>query len=566
MEIRKGGDFEKTASDFNISPVIARLIRNRDILSKQETEEYLNGDLHHLLMPSLMKDIEKAADILLQKIRENKKIRIIGDYDIDGVCSAFLLKQVIKDCEGSVDSTLPHRMKDGYGLNQNLIINAQSDGIDTIITCDNGISAIEPIAYAKELGMTVIITDHHEIPFQDSLEKREYLLPDADAIVNPKQEDCPYPFKGLCGAGVVFKLMQVLYQKVSMEGREREYLDIVAFATIGDVMELRGENRILVKLGLKQLLHTKNIGMKALIKACGLEEKSVMTPYYVGFILGPCLNATGRLESAMKALALLEEEEEKQAGILALELKLINDQRKEMTEDHLSQAIAIVDSGIYDNDKVLVVYLKDCHESLAGIIAGRLRERYQKPVFVLTKGEESVKGSGRSIEAYSMYEEMTKCKDLFLRYGGHKMAAGLSIVEENVEQFRQQLNKNAALTEDDLQEKVMIDMALPFSMITESLIEEFSLLEPCGTGNRRAQFATRGVTFEQGKTVGRNGNVYKCMVKDQSGRNLEGIYFGDIGEFRDYISKKPIVNITFYPEINEYLNKRTIQITIQKYQ
>jgi single-stranded-DNA-specific exonuclease len=491
---------------------------------------------------------------------------VLGDYDIDGVCSAYLLKQAIKDCGGSVDSTLPHRIKDGYGLNDKLIFDAQSDGIDTIITCDNGISAIEPITYAKELGMTVIITDHHEIPFQYFMEKKEYLYPNADAIVNPKQEDCLYPFKGLCGAGVVFKLMQILYQKVSMEGREREYIDMVAFATIGDVMELRGENRILVKFGLKQLLHTKNIGMKALIKACGLEKKSVITPYYVGFLLGPCLNATGRLESAMKALRLLEEEDEKQADILALELKSINDLRKEMTEEHLSQAIAIVESGIYHNDKVLVIYLKDCHESLAGIIAGRLRERYQKPVFVLTNGEESVKGSGRSVEAYSMYEEMTKCKELFVHFGGHKMAAGLSIVEDQVEQFRQQLNRNAALTDDDLQEKVMIDMALPFSMITESLVEEIALLEPCGTGNRRAQFATREVTFEQGKTVGKYGNIYKCIVKDLSGRRLDGIYFGDIGELREYIGKKPSVNITFYPEINEYLNKRTIQIMIQKYQ
>ena len=564
VEIRKGGDFVQIGKELSVSPVIARIMRNRDLMDISQMQQYLHGERKDLMDPFLLKDAEKTAEILLEKIREGKKIRVIGDYDIDGVCSAYILKTALSKCGASVDCALPHRIRDGYGLNRNLIALAAEDGIDTILTCDNGIAAGEEIVYGKSLGMTMLVTDHHEIPFTDTPEGREYKLPAADAVINPKQPDCEYPFKELCGAAVAYKLSQVLLQMAG-KGDASEFLAFAAFATVGDVMPLRGENRIIVKYGLKELRETENPGMRALIESCGLSDYSALTPYHVGFILGPCMNATGRLDSAGKALQLLETESYEEARRLAEELKQMNDMRKALTEEYLEQAVRLVESGTYGNDKVLVVYLPECHESLAGIIAGRLRERYFKPVFVLTDTEDGVKGSGRSIEAYDMYAEMTKCRELFLKYGGHSQAAGLSMKRENVDDFRKALNDSTKLTEDDLYEKVSIDLVLPFSQLSEELLEELKLLEPCGMGNRKPVFAARNTELVNGKIFGKKNQVYKCLAKDESGRYMDAIYFGDAQALRNYLKEKGKVHLIYSPEINEFNGRRRIQIIIQRY-
>lgn len=564
---RKGADFQGISQRFHISPILARLIRNRDIVGDEAIDLYLNGTIAELYDGILMKDMDVAVSILQEKIREGKDIRIIGDYDIDGINATYILLRGLRELGARVSTDIPDRMKDGYGLNQNLIDRAVEDDVDTIITCDNGIAAKEEIAYAKRLGMTVIVTDHHEIPYEETAEGIRYQLPAADAVVDPKRHDCEYPFPNLCGAAVAYKLVETLF---NVEGRDVEDIDDlmenVAIATVGDVMDLVGENRIFVKQGLEMLKRTSNKGLKALIECTQIPVER-LSAYHIGFVLGPCLNASGRLDTAKRALELLNAETKKDAEILAGDLKALNDSRKDMTAQAVEEAIELVEQTEIGKDRVLVIYLPKCHESLAGIVAGRIREKYYKPVFVLTDAEDGVKGSGRSIESYHMYEEMNRCKELFLKFGGHKLAAGLSLTRENVEVFRKRMNENCRLTEEDLCEKVSIDMQLPFAYVNEALVNELECLEPFGKGNPKPVFAEREVMVHQMKILGKNQNVLKMIVSDTQGTKIEGLYFGEIKACMDRISQKNgKIHVTYYPDINEYMGRKIPQIIIQNYQ
>ena len=558
MEIRKGADFQAIGRQFGITPFTARLIRNKDITGEKEIGEYLHGGLSDLCPAEMMKGIPEAAVILAEKIREGKKIRIIGDYDIDGVCSTYILLRGLRAAGAHVDTDIPDRKKDGYGLNRELIDRALEAGTNTVLTCDNGIAAVEEIAYAKEKGLTVIVTDHHELQAQ---------IPAADVIVNPRQPDCPYPFKKLCGASVAWKFIQAFWRRMGIASEDLygDLLMFAAFATVGDVMDLTGENRILVKEGLKRLRDTSHPGMSALIEANEIARER-LSAFHIGFILGPCINASGRLNTAKRALELLDTEDRALALMRAQELKDLNDERKIMTEQGVKEAVDLIEHSDLKADRVLIVYLPDCHESLAGIIAGRIRERYYRPVFVLTRAEEGVKGSGRSIEAYSMFEEMSKCKELFTKYGGHPMAAGVSMPEDHVELFRKQINALCELTEAELTEVVHIDMALPFSCVTERLVEELELLEPFGKGNTKPVFAARNVRILESRILGKNQNVLRMKLRDESGGILEGIYFRDCMQEVLYdLQQKPTMHILYYPEINEYRGQKNLQLRVLDY-
>ncbi len=566
MIYSKRANFEEIAKTYQVDKVIARIIRNRDVIGEEAIRRYLYGTKEDMYDPFLLKDMEKAIPILKEKILTKKKIRIIGDYDIDGVSSIYILLTAFQRCGAVVDGEIPHRIKDGYGINEGLIQKASLDGVDTIDTCDNGISAVSQIAYAKSLGMTVLVTDHHEVPYEDTDGKRHYILPPADAIVNPKQEGCRYPFKGLCGAAVAYKLVLCLYQAFGREKAEaeEEFLEIAAMATVGDVMDLQDENRILVKEGLKRFQHTHNQGLRSLMAICQIAPETISS-YHIGFIIGPCLNAGGRLDTAKRALALLQAEEKETADNLAGELKALNESRKKMTADGVEQAVKEIESSDQKEDKVLVVYLPDCHESLAGIIAGRLREKYYKPVFVLTKGEEYIKGSGRSIEEYSMFDELVKSKEYLVKFGGHPMAAGLSLEEKNIVPFRKSLNERQQMTEDDLIEKVWIDTRLPFGYITEELVEQFALLLPFGKGNEKPVFAERNVKILYRQVLGINRNVVRMQLESE-GIRMEGVWFGEGDMFLKETEGVNTFSILFFPEINTYRGNRTLQIRILEYQ
>ncbi len=558
MEIRKGADFQAVSEKFRITPFTARLIRNKDITEDEAIREYLHGDLSDLHAASLMKGIPEAVKLLMEKIRQGAYIRIIGDYDIDGVCATYILLKGLEKVGARVDTDIPDRKRDGYGLNMELIRRAQEAGVDTIVTCDNGIAAPAEIVFAKEMGMTVIVTDHHEL---------QETVPDADVIVNPRQPDCPYPYKKLCGAAVAWKLVQELWAGCSCppELAFGDLLMFAAFATVGDVMDLTGENRILVKEGLKLLRQTEHPGMSALIQVNEL-ARDRLSAYHIGFVLGPCINASGRLDTAKRALSLLNTSDYDQALVQAAELKGLNDERKALTEEGVEDAVEQIEEGPLKKDRVLVVYLPDCHESLAGIIAGRLRERYYRPVFVLTKGEDAVKGSGRSIETYSMFEEMSRCRELFLKYGGHPMAAGLSIPEERVEEFRRRLNDACTLTEEQLTEVIHIDMALPFSHVSERLTEELSLLEPFGKGNTKPVFAARNVRVLESRILGKNQNVLRMKLVDESGMPRDGIFFsGCMQQVLEDLQERQTVHMLYYPEINEFRGERNLQLRILNY-
>ena len=558
MEIRKGADFQAVSEKFRITPFTARLIRNKDITEEEAIRKYLHGDLSDLHAASLMKGIPEAVKLLMEKIRQGAYIRIIGDYDIDGVCATYILLKGLEKVGARVDTDIPDRKRDGYGLNMELIRRAQEAGVDTIVTCDNGIAAPAEIAFAKEMGMTVIVTDHHEL---------QETVPDADIIVNPRQPDCPYPYKKLCGAAVAWKLVQELWAGCSCppELAFGDLLMFAAFATVGDVMDLTGENRILVKEGLKLLRRTEHPGMSALIQVNEL-ARDRLSAYHIGFVLGPCINASGRLDTAKRALSLLNTSDYDQALVQAAELKGLNDERKALTEEGVEDAVEQIEEGPLKKDRVLVVYLPDCHESLAGIIAGRLRERYYRPVFVLTKGEDAVKGSGRSIETYSMFEEMSRCRELFLKYGGHPMAAGLSIPEERVEEFRRRLNDACTLTEEQLTEVIHIDMALPFSHVSERLTEELSLLEPFGKGNTKPVFAARNVRVLESRILGKNQNVLRMKLVDESGMPRDGIFFsGCMQQVLEDLQERQTVHMLYYPEINEFRGERNLQLRILNY-
>ena len=566
----KKADFNGIAEKYQISPIIARLMRNRDVIGDEAIDFYLNGTVEDLYDGLLMKDMDRAVDILKEKIEEGKKIRVIGDYDIDGVNATYILQQGLAGLGADVDTDIPDRIKDGYGLNQMLIDRALEDDVDTIITCDNGIAAMSEIAYGKENGITIVVTDHHEVPYLKENGEKKYLLPPADAVVDPHRADCEYPFKGLCGAAVAYKLVEVLYRVSGKSEQEVEHLqeslmENVAIATIGDVMDLVGENRVFVKKGLELLKTTKNEGLHALMQCTGVDTANLNT-YHIGFVIGPCINAGGRLDTAKRALELLNASNRREAVTLAADLKELNDSRKEMTEEGVEEAVRQIESSSWKDDQVLVVYLPECHESIAGIIAGRIKERYYRPTFVLTKGETGVKGSGRSIEAYDMFTEMSRCRELFTKFGGHKLAAGLSLEEEKVEVFRKRINELADLTEEDLQMKVSIDMRLPFPYINEELIHELKILEPFGKGNGKPLFAESKLRVIQPRIFGKNRNVLKCRLEDQQGNQMEAVYFGEVEDCLRQMEKKQIMSFTYYPSINEYMGRRTIQLTIVNYQ
>ena len=579
--LRKGADFEEIGKKYQISPRLACLIRNRDVIGEEAVDRYLNGTISDLYDGMLMKDMDKAIDILKEKILEDKKIRVIGDYDIDGVNATYILLEGLERLGADVDSDIPDRISDGYGLNRHLVERAYEAGVDTLITCDNGIAAADEIAYGKEMGMTVIVTDHHEVPFDEHDGEKRYRIPPADAVMDPKQPDCFYPFKGLCGAAVAYKLMEALWESMGKDSADLDDLiENVAIATIGDVMDLEDENRIFVKEGLQMLRRTKNPGLKALIECTGIDKNS-LNSYHIGFVLGPCINASGRLDTAKRALELLRAGTQKEADILAGDLKALNDSRKDMTEEAVKQAEEQVETTTISKDKVLVVYLPDCHESLAGIVAGRIRENYYKPVFVLTDAEEGVKGSGRSIDGYHMYEELNKCKELLTKFGGHRLAAGLSLPKENVGKFREMLNKNCTLTEEEMKEKVTIDMEMPFGCVTEGLVKELELLEPFGKGNTKPVFAARAVTLLGARILGKNRNVLKLQVQDVNGCRIEAMLFHHaddfLGKLEEQYGKTEVeallkgrgrqirISMTYYPDINEYMGKKTPQIVVTHY-
>ena len=566
MVAAKRADFKGIGERFGIDQVTARIIRNRDVIGEKAIEKYLHGSRKDFYSPWLLKDMEKAVAILQEKIENRNRIRIIGDYDIDGVMSTYILLESLRGLGCDVDMMIPNRITDGYGINEHLIEQAWQEGRDTIITCDNGIAAVTQIRKAKDLGMTVIVTDHHEVPFEDLEGGRKEILPPADAIVNPKQKACSYPFAGLCGAVVAMKVMEALYEKMAPEvDLVDKMLPFAGIATIGDVMDLQDENRILVKEGLQRLHHTTNLGLQELIRVNNLEPENI-SPYHIGFILGPCLNASGRLDTAKRALQLLLADSREEAAVLAGDLKNLNESRKEMTAQGLEKAIEQVESTSMMEDTVLVVFLPECHESLAGIIAGRLRERYHKPSFVLTRGEEGVKGSGRSIESYSMYEKLCECKEYLTKFGGHPMAAGLSLEEENVERFRRKLNEQSGLTEEDLVEKVTIDVPMPIHYIRKDLVQELSLLEPFGKGNEKPLFAQKNLWVSQMRVFGKNRNVVKMRLTDENGSPMDGVYFGNGDEFAEEGRGKRKISIVYYPDINMYQGRESLQVIIRHYQ
>lgn len=579
--INKGANFQEIAEKYGIHPVTARLIRNREVIGDAAIGKYLEGGIADMYDPHLLKDADHLADILIKKIDEGKKIRVIGDYDIDGVMATYILYKGILRCGGIISTQIPDRMKDGYGMNDHLIEQAHDAGVDTIITCDNGIAALDEIAHAKELGMTVLVTDHHEIPYREEAGTRIYLKSPADAIVNPKQKDCAYPYKELCGAAVAYKVIEILYEKHGCSKEEvYEFLENAAFATVGDVMNLTDENRIIVKEGLKRIRNTKNPGMQALIAQNHLDQEDI-TAYHFGFVLGPCINASGRLETAKVALNLFLQEDIQKATVIAGELVELNAQRKDMTAEGVERAKRDVESGGI-GEKVLVIFLPDVHESLAGIIAGRIREEYHRPVFVLTRAEEGVKGSGRSIEAYSMYEELCKCSELFTRFGGHKMAAGISMKEADIETLRQTLNAYCQLTEEDFIPKIKIDVPMPVGYPDKRLVRELELLEPFGKGNEKPLFADKNLGIVRAWIVGKNRNVLKLDLLTEQREHIPAVYFGDIEAWQEYYAGKYgrdelerafrgqenaiRMSVVYYPQVNAYQGVENMQITIRNYQ
>lgn len=576
----KKADFNAIAEKFKISPMLARIIRNRDITEESAIHEFLNGSIDNFASPWLLKDMDRAVQIVLDKIKQGSHIRIIGDYDIDGICSTYILVHALSKIGAVVDIDIPDRMTDGYGINETLIDRAYEAGIDTIITCDNGIAAINSIKYAKGLGLTVIVTDHHNIPFVIENGEKIYLIPSADAVVNPKQPDCTYPFKELCGASVAYKLIEATYKKMGLPKREyQNYLEFAAIATIGDVVDLIGENRTIAKYGLRLLNKTENIGLSALIQVNNLQDKEIKS-YHIGFILGPCLNASGRLSTAKLALSLLNEDDKNKAFEKAKELEELNISRKEMTLKAVEEAIHLVESTELIGDNILVVYLPECHESIAGIVAGRIKEKYNKPSIVLTKSESCIKGSGRSIEAYNMADELNKCKDILIKFGGHPMAAGLSLSEENIDILRISLNRNSSLTEDDLQKKLWIDMAIPFEYVNENFITELSLLEPFGKANEKPVFAEKNVRVKRLSVFGENKNVLRFDFLNKNNYKINAIAFDNENTYMGYLiekfgaeeiekakkGRKNNINISvvYYPQINEYNGIREVRLMITK--
>lgn len=564
MVYAKKADFKQIASKYGIDQVLARIIRNRDICGSKDIDMYLNGNLNDIHNPHSMKDADKFVDIITKKIEEHKPVRIIGDYDIDGICSIYILFCGLKAAGADVDYVVPHRINDGYGINEHLIDNAINEGIDTIVTCDNGIAAYNQVRYAKDNGITMIVTDHHDVPFEIKDDKKVYIVPPADAVINPKQADCDYPFKLLCGAGVAYKLISLLYDRLGLDKKELEdYIEFMAIATVGDIVDLIDENRIVVKYGLKHIAHTKNTGLRALIEECQLDINNISS-YHIGFVIGPCLNASGRLDTARQAIELMLCKDNEKAHNMAKELIALNNERKSMTEQETQKAIELVENTGLLKDRVLVIYLKDCHESIAGIIAGRIKERYYRPTFVITNAEDGAKGSGRSIEGYNMYEEINKCKNVLTKYGGHPMAAGLSLAISDIDIFRKMLNDNAILTDEDLIPKMWIDVPMPVSYANIRLVNQLKLLEPFGKGNEKPVFADRNLYVKTASVIGKNKNVLRCQLETEDGTYVPAVQFG-INNIDDIPRAGMRISIIYYPDINTFNGIMSLQIIIKEW-
>ena len=564
MVYAKKADFKQIASEYGIDQVLARIIRNRDICGSKDIDMYLNGNLNDIHNPHSMKDADKFVDIITKKIEEHKPVRIIGDYDIDGICSIYILFCGLKAAGADVDYVVPHRINDGYGINEHLIDNAINEGIDTIVTCDNGIAAYNQVRYAKDNGITMIVTDHHDVPFEIKDDKKVYIVPPADAVINPKQADCDYPFKLLCGAGVAYKLISLLYDRLGLDKKELEdYIEFMAIATVGDIVDLIDENRIVVKYGLKHIAHTKNTGLRALIEECQLDINNISS-YHIGFVIGPCLNASGRLDTARQAIELMLCKDNEKAHNMAKELIALNNERKSMTEQETQKAIELVENTGLLKDRVLVIYLKDCHESIAGIIAGRIKERYYRPTFVITNAEDGAKGSGRSIEGYNMYEEINKCKNVLTKYGGHPMAAGLSLAISDIDIFRKMLNDNAILTDEDLIPKMWIDVPMPVSYANIRLVNQLKLLEPFGKGNVKPVFADRNLYVKTASVIGKNKNVLRCQLETEDGTYVPAVQFG-INNIDDIPRAGMRISIIYYPDINTFNGIMSLQIIIKEW-
>lgn len=564
MVYAKKADFKQIASEYGIDQVLARIIRNRDICGSKDIDMYLNGNLNDIHNPHSMKDADKFVDIITKKIEEHKPVRIIGDYDIDGICSIYILFCGLKAAGADVDYVVPHRINDGYGINEHLIDNAINEGIDTIVTCDNGIAAYNQVRYAKDNGITMIVTDHHDVPFEIKDDKKVYIVPPADAVINPKQADCDYPFKLLCGAGVAYKLISLLYDRLGFDKKELEdYIEFMAIATVGDIVDLIDENRIVVKYGLKHIAHTKNTGLRALIEECQLDINNISS-YHIGFVIGPCLNASGRLDTARQAIELMLCKDNEKAHNMVKELIALNNERKSMTEQETQKAIELVENTGLLKDRVLVIYLKDCHESIAGIIAGRIKERYYRPTFVITNAEDGAKGSGRSIEGYNMYEEINKCKNVLTKYGGHPMAAGLSLAISDIDIFRKMLNDNAILTDEDLIPKMWIDVPMPVSYANIRLVNQLKLLEPFGKGNEKPVFADRNLYVKTASVIGKNKNVLRCQLETEDGTYVPAVQFG-INNIDDIPRAGMRISIIYYPDINTFNGIMSLQIIIKEW-
>ena len=561
----KKADFDAIGSRFNIDPVTARIIRNRDVTDMENVDMYLNGTLDRLHDPMMMKDMDKAVSVIASSIRDNKHIRIIGDYDIDGICSIYILFKGLKICGADVDYEVPDRITDGYGINENLIKQAYEAGVEVIITCDNGIAAASQIDYANELGMTVVITDHHDVPYEETDNGRRYIIPKAAAVVDPKQNDCRYPFKMLCGAGIAYKFIDCMVKEFQTgDSVMPELLQFAAIATVGDIVDLLDENRIIVKEGLKLIANTGNYGLNALMAVTGVSRESI-NAYHIGFVLGPCLNASGRLDSAKRALKMLVTDDRAEAERHAGELKDLNEERKKLTSEAVDKAVDMVENSSLKDDRVLVIFIPDCHESIAGIVAGRIREKYYKPVIVLTRGEQEAKGSARSIESYNMFEKLSECKDLFTRFGGHPMAAGLSLPEENILEFRRRINEHCNLSEEDLTETVWIDVPMPLEYINEKLILELGGLEPFGKANPKPVFADKNISIRNIRAIGKDKQYTRMTIAKDSGIVIDAVGFFSCTELETVYNKNGRISCTYYPEINEFRDKKQIQVCVTGY-
>ena len=561
----KKADFNQIGARFSIDPVVARIIRNRDVVGDDNINKYLNGTMKDLYSPHLMKDMDLGVELANKAINAGDKIRIIGDYDIDGICSIYILYKGLTKCGANVDYEVPDRIIDGYGINESLIDKAYKDGIKVIITCDNGIAAIPQIEYAKKLGMTVIVTDHHDVQYVEENGEKKYIIPNADAVINPKQEDCKYPFDKLCGAVVAYKFVFALFEQREIDIiNAEEFIQFAAIATIGDIVDLQDENRILVKEGLKRIKNTENQGLLALIRLNELSADRI-SAYHIGFIIGPCLNASGRLDSAKRAISLFLTEDREVAEKYAGELKALNDERKNLTLKATEDAIRMINETSLSNDKVLVVYLPDCHESIAGIVAGRIKEQFYKPAIVLTKGSEGLKGSARSIEGYNIFEKLLEVKELLTKFGGHPMAAGLSLKEENLESLRRELNNRLDLKDETFVKKIWIDAAMPVDYVSFKLVKDLECLAPLGKANEKPVFADKELTIRQVQSIGKNNNFTKLYLENKRGFKIDAVGFFDATELKDAYANKKKISCTYYPEINEFRGNEKLQINITGY-